>query len=118
MNKKKFEEISAIVLPIPYLEDMTEVEREQLHVIPLKRLDEDDEYRKMLLMIMDDYEIIQDYVIDQLEMRLLAYHNERLLAVYNKVTSELIQLLQYRARITEENYKKFKENFSEEVKKV
>lgn len=117
MNKK-FEEISAIVLPIPYLEDMTELERGNLHVIPLKRLDEDVEYRKMLLMIMDDYEIIQDYVIDQLEMRLFAYHNERLLSLYNKVTNELVELLQYRARIIEENYKKFKENFNEEVKKV
>lgn len=118
MNKKKFEEISAIVLPILYFEDMSDVERDEFHVIPLKKLDENDEYRKMLLMIMDDYEIIQDYVIDQLEMRLLAYHDERLFAIYNKVTSELIELLQYRARITEENYKKFKENFNEEAKKV
>lgn len=118
MNKKNFEEIPAIVLPIPYLEDMTKVERDQLHIIPLKRLDEDDEYRKMLLMIMDDYEIIQEYVIGQLEMRLLTYRNERLLHIYNKVSSELIELLQYRAKITEENYKKFKENFSEEVKKT
>ena len=107
-ENRKFEEISAIVMPNTYLEDMTELDREQFQIIPLEKLEEDSDYRTMLIMAMEDYEVIQDYILDQLEMRLLAYHNARLLAIYDKVIEELVKRLERRFKIVTENYEKFK----------